>query len=100
MNTALMLTHPSDPLSNDSYVRKVESWWPLLLRFPVIIPWSPGCRGKTNEGARITVSHESFREVVLLQVLVEAVMKEAICIQTAPENSRFNCNDSYNIPDC
>ena len=97
------LTHPSDPLTNDSYVREVDSWWSLLLPFPVVIPRSPGCRGRTNEGARITVSHETFREVVLLlllQVLVEAVMKEAICIQTAPENSHFNCNSSYNIPDC
>ena len=31
-----------------------------------MLPWRPGGRGKTDERARITISHESFHEVVLL----------------------------------
>ena len=58
-----VLTHPPDPLTNASYIRVVDSWWPLLITFPVVLPWSPGCR---SEGARITIPHESFYEVVLL----------------------------------
>ena len=65
-----VLTHPPNPLTNASYVREVDSWWPLLLPFPVVLPRSPGCRGRRDEGVRITITHESFHEVVLLlQVL-------------------------------
>ena len=61
-----VLTHPPDPLTNASYVREVDRGWPLLLPFPVVLPRRPGCRGRTDEGARITITHESFHEVVLL----------------------------------
>ena len=31
---------------------------------------------------------------------MQLVVKEAICIQTAPESSHFNHHSGYNIPDC
>ena len=31
---------------------------------------------------------------------MELVVKEAICIRTTPENSHFNRDGGYDIPDC
>ena len=59
MNTALMLISLYTPLPNASYVGEVDSGWPPL---PVVLP---GCRGRTDEGARITIPDESFIEVAL-----------------------------------
>ena len=31
---------------------------------------------------------------------MKLVIKEAICTQTTPESSHFNCDGGYDIPDC
>ena len=61
-----VLTHSLDLLTNASYVGEVDSGWPFLLPFPVLLPRRPGYTGRTDEGARITIPNESFHEVVLL----------------------------------
>ena len=33
-----VLMNPLDPLSNTSYVGEVDSGWPLLLPFPIVLP--------------------------------------------------------------
>ena len=38
---------------------EVDSGQPLLL-FPIVLPQWPGCRGKMDEGARITFPHKVF----------------------------------------
>ena len=57
LNAALMLTYPPDPLTNASYVREVDSRWPPLLPFRAVLPRRPVCRGKMDEGVRITIPH-------------------------------------------
>ena len=49
-----VLAYPPDQLSSTSYVREVDSGWPILL------PWWSGCRGRTDGGARITIPYESL----------------------------------------
>ena len=61
-----VLTHPPDPLTHARHVREVDSGWPILLPFPVMLPQRLGSRGRTDEGTRITIPHEGFHEVVLL----------------------------------
>ena len=68
---------PPDPLTNASYVREVDSGWPLLLPFPIVLPWRPGCRGRTDEGAGITIPYEIFHDVVLLFLQVLALLRNA-----------------------
>ena len=70
-------THTPDSLTNASYIREVDSRWPLLLPFPVVLPRCPSCRDKMDEGARITVPHESFHEVVLLFLQVLSLLRNA-----------------------
>ena len=43
-----VLTYPPDLLTNASYVRKVDSGWPLL-PFPILLPLGLGSRGRTDE---------------------------------------------------
>ena len=54
--------------------------------FPIILPVIPGCRGRTDEGARITVPLESFHEVVLLFLQVLSLL----VVKTLPYRTPFH----------
>ena len=41
-----VFTYSTDPLTNTSYEREVDSWSPLLLPFLFILPRSNGCNGR------------------------------------------------------
>ena len=60
-----LLRHSEGGLDLSEERTEVDSGWPFLLPFPVVLPRRPGCRGRADEGARITIPHESFHEVVL-----------------------------------
>ena len=60
-----VLTHPPDQLTHASHIREVDSGWPILLLFPVMLPLRLRSRGRTDEGTRITIHHEGFHEVIL-----------------------------------
>ena len=72
LNTALI---PHDPLTHASHIREVDSGWPILLPFPVVLPRS---RGRTDEGTRITIPHEGFQEVVFLLPEVLSLLRDAL----------------------
>ena len=77
-NTALMLWSfytPSDPLTNASHVREVDSGWPLL-SFPTVFPQRPGCKGRTD-GVMVTIPHENFHEVVFPFLQVQTLLHNA-----------------------
>ena len=72
-----VLTHPPDPLTHASHVREVDSGWPILIPFPVVLPWRLGSRGRTDEGTKITIPHEGFHKVVLLLPEVLSLLRNA-----------------------
>ena len=39
-------------------------------------------------------------EKLVLRLTMELVMKEALCIQSTPADSRFNRDGGYELPDC
>ena len=55
-----VIAHPPDPLTNTSYVREIDSGWPLLLPFPTVFLRRPGCRARRDEGVRITKVKDAF----------------------------------------
>ena len=90
-----VLTHPPDPLTHASHVREVDSGWPILLPFPVVLPQRLGNRGRTDDGTRITIPLESFHEVVFLLLEVLSLLRDAsgVVIKTPYCTSLHMCWD-------